>query len=125
MPAALPHCICCWRRLLCGIGLLALLLALAGVQPPAPATAAICAATFDFAAADIATGSFPASVAVGDLNGDGRLDLAVANYSGDTVSVLLASGPPGNFAPKVDYPTGGNPASVALGAIPRRWRWGI
>jgi hypothetical protein len=38
---------------------------------------------------DFGTGIQPFSVAVGDFNGDGKLDLAVANISGDTVSILL------------------------------------
>jgi hypothetical protein len=37
---------------------------------------------------DFATGSFPYSVAIGDVNGDGRPDLAVANSTSATVSVL-------------------------------------
>ena len=36
------------------------------------------------------TGSFPYSVAVADVNGDGRPDLATANVNDGTVSVLLA-----------------------------------
>ena len=54
---------------------------------------------------------------VGDFNGDGKPDLAVANTSGfyvSTVSLLLGTGM-GTFAPKVDYPTGGGPYSVATG----------
>jgi hypothetical protein len=38
---------------------------------------------------DVEAGAGPAALAVGDLSGDGRLDLAVANYSAFTVSVLL------------------------------------
>jgi hypothetical protein len=34
-------------------------------------------------------GTNPSSVAVGDFNGDGKLDLAAANFSGNSVSVLL------------------------------------
>ena len=37
----------------------------------------------------VAVGSGPASVAVGDFNGDGRQDLAVANLGSDNVSILL------------------------------------
>jgi len=39
-----------------------------------------------------ATGAITRSVAVGDFNGDGRPDLAVANYGSNTVSVLLNAG---------------------------------
>ena len=44
-------------------------------------------------ATDYRVGSGPFSVAVGDLSGDGKLDLAVANTGSDTVSVLLNQGP--------------------------------
>src|SRR5437764_11476049 len=39
-----------------------------------------------------ATGSAPRSVAIGDLNGDGRPDLVAANYGSDAVAALLRSG---------------------------------
>src|ERR1019366_3042856 len=39
-----------------------------------------------------ATGDCPSSVAVGDFNGDGILDLAVANDCSNTISMLLGDG---------------------------------
>jgi hypothetical protein len=53
-------------------------------------------------------------VAVGDFNGDGKLDLAVANGYSNTVSVLLGKGD-GTFLPAVNYPAGNAPDSVAVG----------
>ena len=53
------------------------------------------------------------SVAIADLNGDGRLDLAVANFYSGTVSVLLGNGD-GTFAPNSDFDTGGGSSSVAI-----------
>jgi outer membrane murein-binding lipoprotein Lpp len=40
-------------------------------------------------ARNYATGTGPNSVAMGDVNGDGKRDLATANSSANTVSVLL------------------------------------
>jgi hypothetical protein len=57
-------------------------------------------------------GSFPRSVAVGDFNGDGVLDLAVANSS--NVSVLLGNGD-GSFQAAPSFGAGSNPPSVAVG----------
>ncbi len=59
------------------------------------------------------TGNSPYSVAIADLNADGRPDLAVANYSSNSVSVLLGNGD-GTFGAKTDFGTGRNPASVAI-----------
>jgi hypothetical protein len=58
-------------------------------------------------------GQFPASVAVADLNGDGILDLAVANKGDNTVSILLGKGD-GTFQAAVSYPTGAGPSFVAV-----------
>ena len=66
--------------------------------------------------ADFAVGSGPSSMALGDLNGDGRLDVVTGNAMSDSVSVLLGKGD-GTFATMVDYPTGDNPPSVALGDL--------
>src|SRR5207237_5040254 len=80
------------------------------------------AATPSFAAKqDFATSVNPVSVTVGDLNGDGKLDLAVANEVSDTVSVLLNTTAPGaatpSFAAKQDFNTGVGPASVTVGDL--------
>ncbi len=65
---------------------------------------------------DYATGSQPSFVAIGDLNGDGKPDLATANQNENAVSVLLNLGA-GTFAAKVDYATGAYPQTVALGDL--------
>jgi len=59
-------------------------------------------------------GNFAYHVALGDFNGDGRLDLAVANTNDNTVSILLGNGD-GTFQPQVIYATGSSPSSVAVG----------
>lgn len=59
-------------------------------------------------------GLTPNLVAVGDVNGDGKPDVAVA--SGIGVSVLL-NNDNGTFAAAINYATGMNPASVALGDL--------
>src|SRR6266496_624870 len=58
---------------------------------------------------DFGTGARSRSVAVGDFNGDGKLDLAVA---AGTVSILLGTGT-GSFGAKTDLGTGGG--SVVVG----------
>lgn len=63
--------------------------------------------------------SNPRSIATGDLNGDGKVDLAVANGStsqavSDKVSILLGTGT-GAFRPAVHYRAGLDPRSVAIG----------
>ena len=44
------------------------------------------------AATNFGAGTDPFSVAVGDFNGDGKQDLAVANDSSNNVSILLGDG---------------------------------
>ena len=65
---------------------------------------------------DVTTGSSPISVSVGDFNGDGKADdLAIANYSSRTVSVLLRNTANTGFDPTVDVATGLQPLSVSNG----------
>jgi uncharacterized repeat protein (TIGR03803 family) len=63
-----------------------------------------------------ATGNYPLSVAMGDLNGDGKTDLVVANSDSNTVSVLLGNGN-GTFQTQTSYATAANPSSVAIGDL--------
>ena len=60
-------------------------------------------------------GGDPIAMAVGDFNGDGKVDLAIANYFGG-VTVLLGAGG-GSFTAALGSPfaTGANPSSVAVG----------
>ena len=52
---------------------------------------------------------------VGDFNGDGKLDLAVANNADDTITILLGKGD-GTFTPTASPPTTGvGPGGVAVG----------
>jgi hypothetical protein len=76
---------------------------------------------------DLGTAPDPMSVAVGDFDGDAKLDLAVANWGrnpADTpdfrgsVSVLLGNGD-GTFQAAVNYSTGTHPVSVAVGDFNR------
>ena len=62
------------------------------------------------------TGSQPASVAIGDLNGDRRPDLVTANTQAGTASVLLNAGR-GRFRAKLDYATADLPFAVAVGTF--------
>lgn len=70
--------------------------------------------------ADFTTGIFPFSLAIGDLDGDSKPDLVVANNSSDnSVSVLRNTSSSGNvtFTTKVDFPVGVAPIAVNLGDI--------
>jgi len=76
-------------------------------------------------ASTYAVGNDPVSVAVADLDGDGRPDIATANailaasgLGDNTVSVLLQDAAQGgHYLPAVNYSTGPNPLSVAIGDL--------
>jgi hypothetical protein len=84
----------------------------------------VSAQTIRFAAhKDYSSGHRPASVAVGDLNGDLVQDLALANSGDDSASVLLGNGD-GTFQPArwVNLGQGAGPQSVAIGDFNRNGR---
>ena len=66
------------------------------------------------AAVNYGTDLFPYSVAVGDFNGDGKLDLVTVNYGANDASVLLGNGD-GTFQTAVNYGVGSMPDWVAVG----------
>jgi serine/threonine protein kinase len=64
----------------------------------------------------------PSAVAIGDLDGDGRPELVVADFSLTTVSVLQNQSSPGlltsaSFAAPVDFGVGPSPICVALADV--------
>jgi hypothetical protein len=80
------------------------------------------AATPSFAArVDFSTGTSPCSIVIGDFNGDGKPDIAVANSGASTVSVLLnttaTNSTSPSFAARVDFSTGLDPVSIAMGDL--------
>ena len=71
---------------------------------------------------DFATGSFASVVAVGDIDGDGRTDIAVTNFNATNISVLRNTATPGiinsgSLATHFDFTTGSNPHGLALADI--------
>ena len=72
------------------------------------------------AAVNTAAGANPDSVAIGDLNGDGKPDLVVAHDSGSVATenvVVLFNNGNGSFAAPVTYAAGPRAVSVALGDL--------
>ena len=71
---------------------------------------------------DFTTGSSPYSVAIGDIDGDGKPDLVVVSANTKTVSAFRNTSTSGSitsssFAPKVDFTTGAGPVFVAIGDL--------
>jgi Ca2+-binding RTX toxin-like protein len=63
---------------------------------------------------DYGVGDDPLGIAVGDFNGDGKLDLAVPNRTDDNVSVLLGNGD-GTFQSTNEFGAGYYPDAVTVG----------
>ena len=72
---------------------------------------------------DLNTGSAPSGVCIGDIDGDGKLDIVVSCFGTGAIAIfrnVYVSGgtlSAGSFAPKVDYQTGANPRGIALNDI--------
>jgi hypothetical protein len=63
------------------------------------------------------SGGFAVSVAVADVNGDGKPDVVTANETSNTVGVLLGNGD-GTFRAAVTYGTGGQaPTAIAVADV--------
>src|SRR5207244_3224771 len=63
------------------------------------------------AATSFPVGNGPEWVTTGDFNGDGKLDLATANFGGSSISILLGNGS-GGFGPAMTFGAGSGPVFV-------------
>jgi hypothetical protein len=81
-------------------------------------TSTIGAITFA-ARIDLATDGSPVGIAVGDLDGDGKPDIVVANAYSDTISVFRNTSTKGvmSFATKIDFAAGRTPCIIAMGDL--------
>ncbi|MES2775048.1 MAG: FG-GAP-like repeat-containing protein, partial [Bacteroidota bacterium] len=67
----------------------------------------------------VATGNSPYSMTIGDLNGDGKPDVAVTNYTQTSFSVFINESTVGSisFAARVNFTTGANPRFITIGDL--------
>src|SRR5262249_34352868 len=65
---------------------------------------------------DYFTDDYPTAVAVADLNGDGKLDVAATSESLNLVAVFLGQGN-GSFVLTSHNPVGNEPAAVTIGDL--------
>jgi len=93
------------RRWVMGLGLVAVFCASA---------ASLYARTYVFGRTDYIVGSAPFAVVAADFNGDGILDLAVANAGDKTITILLGRRD-GTFGAGTIYATGVTPVAIAVG----------
>jgi hypothetical protein len=71
---------------------------------------------------DFAAGGWGNSVAMGDVDGDGKPDVAVVTQLPDHLSIFKNTSTPGSFttnsfATRIDFPSGWNPNGVAIGDL--------
>jgi FG-GAP-like repeat len=98
-----------------GTRLSGVLLATALAVSVGPPSAAAATASFG-PRTDYPAGYSPFSIGVGDLNGDRRPDMAVANQLGSTVSVFVSSGG-GTLSALPPVATGSAPLTVAIADV--------
>ena len=67
-----------------------------------------------FTSSSFQTGKLPQAIVTADFNGDGKLDLAVANNTDNTISVFLSNGH-GTFGSAITTAVGSGPAALAAG----------
>ncbi len=71
---------------------------------------------------DFTTGLGPRSVALDDVNGDGKLDVVVSNFNANSISVFNNTATSGSINsssldPKIDFTTGNAPVSTVIGDL--------
>jgi hypothetical protein len=71
--------------------------------------------TFDPGVATTASGGYPEAIALGDLNGDGRPDIAALNTAAQTVSLLLFSA--GTFGSETVVPVDRDSRTITIGRL--------
>lgn len=83
------------------------------VSPASQLSSALAAGnlTGTFPRTDFPVGHSPNAIAVGDFNGDGKIDLAVTNEGDNTVSILLGNGD-GTFQSQTTIATGVAPDAI-------------
>ena len=65
---------------------------------------------------DVTTAAIPYSVATADIDGDGKVDLIVANTATNNISIFRNTSTPGNisFSSRNDLPTGNSPHRICV-----------